>query len=306
MLDWLTSFANDLGGLTALWQALVFLFNLLVAVANFLLKLILQLWDIIKSVVGWVAKVFKTLWDSFFKKIFVSLFNALRKLHGWLEAHLGPIIKWIQHARAYLDRLFRLYVKPILNMLQHVRQFLGVLRLLHIKWAAALDAKLGKVEADIAGLFLAVRGILTGAIDILNCLADPLNLFRRPTAVLSIRRIIPSLVRVLTGRPMGFFLPSPRKGVGAGLGPLPFNFTPSDTAFNPAASSYFAGDDGLGAFQGFANGTIPDDASVDDLQPLDYFNSDLYPAPDCSDFITCLQQHTATMVTVKWTQEVAG
>jgi hypothetical protein len=289
MLDWLLNFANDLGGAAAaLWQAIVFLFNLIVLVAQFLLRLILSVYKLLVDVIRKVGTFFHTLWDHFFKKIFGDFFNLVRKLHHWLEVHLGPIIKAIRTYRAYLDRIFRLYIKPFLNLIQHVRQFLGVLRLLGVKWAAALDAKLGKVEADIAGLFLAVRGILTNTLDILNALADPLNLFRRPTAVLSIRRIIPSLVRVTTGLPIGFFLPSPRRGAGVGIGQLPFNFDATDPAMNPPASSYFQGDDGLGAFSGFANGEIPSDGAVDDLSPLDYFDDGLYPDPNCSDPVHCL------------------
>jgi hypothetical protein len=289
MLDWLLNFAGDLSSAaSAIIAALQFLFGLIVAVAQFLLGLIESLWNLLKAFAKGVLNFFHTLWDSFFRKIFVGLFNALRKVHNWLEAKLGPVIKFLQQVRKYWDRWFRMYVKPLLNMLQHIRQFLGVLRLLGVKWAAALDAKLGKVEADIAGLFLTLRGILTGAIDILNAIADPLNLFRRPTAVLSIRRIIPSLVRVVTGVPIGFFLPSPRKGVQTGLGFLPLNFNPADPGMNPPASSYFSGDDGLGGFSGFTQGTIPDDGAVDDLSALDYFDDGLYSPPTCSDAASCL------------------
>ena len=302
MLDWLLDFTNDLGAASAaIWDALVFLFNLLVAVAKFLLQLIEDIWDALVAVFKKVASFFHMLWEDFFKKIFLGLFNVLRKLHGWLEAHLGPVIKFLGKVRNYLDRIFRLYIKPFLNMIQHVRRFLEILRLLGVKWAAALDAKLGKFEADIAGLFLTLRGIVTAGIDILNCLADPLNLFRRPTAVLSIRRIIPSLVRVTTGLPIGYFLPSPRKGVGAGLGFLPDNFDPSDPTMNPPASSYFSGDDGLGAFSGFTSGEVPDDGAVDDLTVLDYFNTDLYPPPQCTDWISCLQENVNRALTATWT-----
>jgi hypothetical protein len=293
MLDWLLNTASALSGLAAaIWQAILFLFNLIIALAQFLLRLILAVLNYLADLLKKVAGFFRMLWNSFFKRIFADFFNVVRRLHGWLEQHLGPIIRYIQKMRAYMDRLFRLYVKPFLNMIQRVRQFLQVLRLLHVKWAAALDAKLAKVEADVASLFLAVRGILTGAIDILNCLADPLNLFRRPTAVLSIRRIIPSLVRVLTGLPPGYFMPSYRPGARPGLGPLPFDFTPGDPVYNPPASSYFATNDGLGLFEGFANGEVPDDGAVDDLEILDIFDDGLWPDTGCSDAASCLQAAT--------------
>jgi hypothetical protein len=291
MWDWLDSFANSLGDAAAsIIAALQFLFALLVAVANFLYALIKAVFDFLVNILKKVATFLHTLWTSFFKKIFTDVINALRKLHSWLELHLGPFIKWLQQARAYFDRIFRLYIKPMLNLIQHVRQYLQILRLLGVKWAGVLDARLGQIEGRIAGIFLQVRGLLTGFIDLANILADPLNLFRRPTAVLSIRRILPTMVKVATGLPMGYFLPSPRSNAPLGLGFMPDNFDPNNPLMNPPASSYFAFDDGLGPFNGFANGDVPPDSAVDDLTLLDYFDDGLYPPAACDDLLTCIQQ----------------
>jgi hypothetical protein len=301
--DWWQGITDAIGGdIAIIWQAIIALAQAIAAVFGYLWKLIQDIFNFLVSVLRKVGQFLHTLWDGFFKKIFTGLYSALVKLHQWLEARLRPLLTFLTKVRAYWDRLFKLYVKPLLNMIQHVRQFLGVLRLLGVKWAAALDAKLGKFESDIAGLFLQVRAILTGTIDILNALADPLNLFRRPTAVLSMRRIIPSLVRVTTGLPIGFFLPSPRGSSPLGVGRLPLNFNPGDPSQNPPASSYFAFDDGLGTFSGFANGVTPDDGAVDDVSMLDYFDDSLYGPPDCTDLETCIQmmvQTSATTGTVK-------
>jgi hypothetical protein len=289
MLDWLNQFANDIGdAATGLWTAVFWLYSLLVAVARFLFGVDAAIWNFADNALNKVASFFHTLWDLFFKALVLKLLAAVRALHKWLEDHLKPIVDWLVKARQWLDRIFRQYIKPLLNMIQHVRQFLQILRLLGVKWAAALDAKLGKFEGAIAGLFLTVRSILTGFIDIANCLADPLNLFRRPTAVLSIRRILPSLVKVTTGRPIGYFLPSPRKGAPVGIGQMPLNFNLSDPTMNPPASSYFSGDDGLGTFQGFTDGQVPDDGAVDDLTILEYFDDGLYDPPACGDPVQCL------------------
>jgi hypothetical protein len=290
MLDWLDQFASDVGDAASatLLAAIIWVFSLLVTVANFLFAIDAALFNFTEGVFTNIGKLFHSLWNLFFQGLILNIFKALRALHKWLEDHLKPIIAWLLKARAWLQRIFQQYLKPFLNMIQRMRQFLLVLRLLGVKWAAALDAKLAQLEGRIAGIFLTVQGVLNGAIDILNCLADPLNLFRRPTAVLSIRRIIPSLVRVTTGYPIGFFMPSPRSNAPAGIGQLPLNFDSSDPSMNPPASSYFTGDDGLGAFSGFTDGAIPDDGAVDDLTILDYFNDGLYPPPNCSDPVSCL------------------
>jgi hypothetical protein len=299
MWDFLSSIADSVGGdIAALWSAIIWLANAILAVFTYLWNLIKDIFNFFVDLLRKIGHFFHTLWDQFFKKIFTGLWSALVKVHAWLEAHLGPVVKFIGKVRAYLDRIFRLYIKPFLNMIQHIRQYLQILRLLGVKWAAALDAKLGKFEADIAGLFLTVRGILTGFIGLLNVLADPLNLFRRPTAVLSIRRIIPSLIKVSTGLPIAFFMPSPRFGAPLGVGQLPLNFNPADPFMNPPASTYFSGDDGLGGFSGFTDGTIPDDTSVDTIAPLDYFDDSLYSPPDCTDLATCIQVAVQTGATV--------
>lgn len=295
MWDWLSGLANDLGGAAAsLWAAIQFLFGLIVAVFQYLYKLVAAVFSFFLDLLKKVSTFLHTLWDHFFKRIFVDVMNAIRKLHSWLELHLGPFIKWLQQARAYLDRIFRLYIKPMLNLIQHVRQYLQILRLLGVKWAGALDAKLGQLEGKIAGIFLQVRAILTGFIDIANAIADPLSLLRRPTLVLSIRRTIPALVKVVTGLPLGYFLPSPHKNAPPGLGFMPLNFNPSDPNQNPPASSYFQFDDGLGPFQGFASGTVPPDSAVDDLTILDYFDDGLYGPPPCDDLVSCIEQMLQT------------
>lgn len=289
MWDWLDGLASlNIGAdiiafLNYLLQVLVavfeFLYTLLAAVFNFLWALLVKVGDF-----------FKTLWTGFFKKIFQGFFHAILKVHDWLEAKLGPVIRFLQKMRAYIDRWYRLYIKPILNMIQSVRKFLEILRLFGIKWAAALDARLAQVENDINQVFATVRGIINGFIDILNAIADPMGLLRRPTLILSLRRTFNALVRLHTGLPPAYFFPSPRSTAAVGLGRLPLNFNAADPAMNPPASYYLSQDDGLGSFNGFLAGEVPDDSEIDDADPLDAFDPTLYPAPDCIDAAACMQQ----------------
>ena len=257
---------------------------------NFFGGLTEQIYDYAKHAFSWVRNVLRDIWENFFKQIFRGLLHAVDQVHKWLEAHLGGIIRFIQKVRSYVDRIFRLYVKPFLNMLQHIRQVLAVLRALHVKWAIALDRRLLAIENQVSGVFLQVRGILNGVIDIMNLIVDPMRLLRQPTLVLSFRRTINALIRVTTGRPPGYFFPSPRKGAGVGLGRMPANFNFTDPASNPPASSYLSGSDGLGVFSGFMDVTPPENSAVDDVQLLDYFDDGLYDAPECDDAVTCLER----------------
>src|SRR5437764_11983874 len=96
------------------------------------------------------------------------------------------------------------------------------------------------------------------------------------------------MVRMLTGRPPGYFFPSPRSGSRGGIGHVKANFNPHDPTQNPPASAYLPGDDGLGNFQGFLAGQVPSDGAVDDVDMLDYFDDSLWPEPTCNDIVSCI------------------
>lgn len=284
MGDW---FDGLLGAADAIGADIIaflqWLVSALVAVFTYLYELLAAVFNFFYSLMQKLVGFFKTLWTDFFKGIFTSLWGAIVKVHDWLEGILSPVIHFLQTIRKWVDWFFTTYVKPFLNILNHIRSFLNLLRAFGIKWAAQLDAILGKVEADIAGAFSKLQGYLNSLIGIVNSLADPLGLFRRPTFVMSMRRIFPSFARGVSGMPLGYFFPSPRRNPGNGLGPTQFPFDSTSTTQNPLPSGYLGGDDGLGDFGGW-DGTDPlADDSMDTMTAMDYFNDDLYPGPVNSD-----------------------
>lgn len=226
----------------------------------------------------------------FFKSIFTGVFKLIDKLHAWLEAKLGPVVAYLKKLKAWYDNYYKQYVKPWMNMLQHIRQVLGVLRALHIKWAAELDRRVLQIESYTAGMFSQVKTILNGFIDIFNTVIDPKSIIRKPILVLSARRTFLAMTRLYTGRPPGYFFPSPRRSAPKGLGFMPATMNFDDTSANPPASAYLGEDDGMSFFDGFQPGSIPDNSSVDGAQPLDYFDDGLYPASACTDPVSCLEQ----------------
>jgi hypothetical protein len=285
--SWLFDLVQQI--LNWLLSILQWIWNAIVYVANFIWGILLQVFQWAWAGLKAVANIFRSIWDNFIKRIFLKVLNAITKAHLWLEQKLAPILNFLKKVRALYDHYFKLYVKPFLDVIQKIRRILAVLRFLHIKWAQTLDAELAKIEGKIAQVVLTIRGILNSMIDLVTTIADPMLLIRRPTAVISFRRVFLAMIRVLTGRPPGYFIPSPRKGAKNGLGFLPPNFLPSDPSFNPLASSYLPGDDGLGAFNGFTTTQPPEDTAVDELTMLDYFDDSLYDPPDCTDVIQCLR-----------------
>jgi hypothetical protein len=278
----LSSLANELLAI------IIYVFNLVVIVFEFI-------WSIIQVIAGYIVAGFKAagsffehVWNGFFKGIFAKLIDGIGKLTQWLQARLKPIIQFLTQARKYIDKIYKQYFGPILKAIQHVRQFLQILKLLHIKIAAQLDAILGQVQRDINGVFLQIRGILNTAIDLLNIVADPSKLLRKPTMVLSLRRTIHAFIRQVTGMPPGWYFPSPSKSAPRGLGFLPSNFDANNPLHNPPPSYYLSLDSGVPSFDFLGDGeTIPDEAA-DGMLPLGFFDGQAWPDSNCVDVDACL------------------
>lgn len=269
--------------------------QILIIILNFIVQVFEFIWQVLGFVAEFMLKVFKSiggffthLWTSFFKDIFVKVFSGIQKLTTFLETKLRPIIKFLQMARKYIDKIYKTYIAPFLKVIQHIRQFLQILKLLHVKFAAELDKALAQIQHDVQGVFTQIRGILNTTIDLLNIIADPSKLLRKPTMVLSVRRTINALIRQVTGKPPGWYFPSPRKSAPKGLGFLPANFNPADPDHNPPASYYLGLDSGVPSFDFLGDGeTIPDEA-IDELSMFDYFDESAWPESDCADVDTCL------------------
>lgn len=273
-----------------------FVYSVLVEVANFIWNALVTVANFLLAGLQLIGKFLQTIWDKFFKGIFTKVFDALVKAHDWLEEHLRPIIDFLKKVRAFVDRIYRLYVKPFLDMLQHIRRVLLVLRALHVKFAQELDAKIAGIENQIQSVFLDVRRQLNTLIDTLNLIADPTLLVRKPAYIISARRTFNAMIRVYTGKPPSYFFPSPRPGLPPYLGILPANANLNDPLINPPASFYLAADDGFAGSSFLAGDTPLPDSSVDDLEMLDYFDDDLYPAPACGDPISCFRAIRNTQI----------
>jgi hypothetical protein len=290
MGDLLGSVFDFLGGtaVAALESFVVWLYQLVVALFMVLYQLIFIIAQFFIKVFSAVAGFFERLWNGFFKSIFTKVWNAVRAAQDWLERHLKPIIDFLKKLRKAYQIWYNTYIRPVLLLIQHIRQYLQILSLLHIQIAQKLDAYLAQLQAKLVQSFATVMATLNTMIDITNAIMDPTYLLRKPALLLSIRRQIPALIRAVTGRPPGYWFPSPKASKGSPFAPVPANFNFRDPSMNPATSSYLSGDDGLGDLSASLVGFEFADGAVDATAPLDYFNPDLYPIPACTDAATCL------------------
>lgn len=282
LLGALGSFANEI------LQVLVFIFNLLVQVLEFIWNVLGIVAQFMLNVFGKIGHFFTHLWDNFFKGILPKLFRGIQSLTTFLESKLRPIIQFLVKARKFIDQIYKAYVAPFLKLIQHIRQFLQILKLLHVKFAVELDKILGQVQRDVQGVFLQIRGILNTTIDLLNIIADPSKLLRKPTMVLSVRRTINALIRQVTGMPPGFYFPSPHKSAPKGLGFLPANFDASNPDHNPPASYYLGLDSGVPSFDFLGEGETIGDEAIDGVPVFDFFDRSAWDTGNCASVEVCL------------------
>jgi hypothetical protein len=285
-LDGLIGALGDLGSEIA--AILVYLLQLIIEIFQFIWDVLVQVFNFFWGIIQDVGKFFQYLWDDFFKGIFTGLFNALQKFGQWLHNIFGPVVDFLRKVSTFIDRIYRIYIRPILQWIRLARIFLQLLKALGVKWAAKLDTILGQVQADIQRAFLTIKGYLNVMIDLLNILSDPSNLLRRPTTLLSLVRVSHAAIRMFTGLPPGFFIPSAGGGQPLGLGFLPTGFNAGNPLQNPPASYYLAFDGGVPDFSGLAPGDTIADGSIDSISPFNYFTDNYTSLGTCADPVTCL------------------
>lgn len=292
-MGFLDGIISALGSLASEIEAiLVYLFQLLVAVAQFIWNGLLIVAQYAVTAFEKIGSLFRHIWDNFFKGIFQDIWKGIVKVHEWLETHLRPIINFLKKVQKYFDKIYKTYVRPFLLAIQRIRQVISILRLLHIHVADSLDKLLAQVQRDVQGVFLQIRGILNTTIDLLNIVADPTKLLRRPTLILSLRRSLHSLIRQISGFPPAYFMPSPRHNAPLGIGKLAFNFDPGNPAQNPPASYYLGLDSEVPSYGFLGDGEVISDDAVDDVNMLDAFNSELYDDTNCLDPVQCMTSAT--------------
>jgi hypothetical protein len=221
------------------------------------------------------------LWKQTIKNLVLKIWDAIKKAQEWLERHLRPLIDFLKRLQKLYRQYYNRYLRPMLLMIQHVRQYLQILSLLHIKIAQKLDAYLANLQAKLVHSFATVMGTINLLVDISNALVDPRYLIRKPALLLSIRRQLPALIHAITGRPPGYWFPSPKGSAGGPFAPPKSPLLGGDPLWSAPTSSYLSGDDGIGDLSGFADVFTFTDGSVDQVEPLDYFNEDMYPDKLC-------------------------
>lgn len=212
-MGFLSSIFGFLGGLGgAIWDVVKYIIQMVNVLSRIIVTIAQALVSVVKfllSSLGGIGRFFKHVWEVGIKGTLDKVVRAIITAHDWLEQKLAPVIKFLKRARAYYDRIYKGYIRPYLQLIQRIRSMLVVLRLLHIKWADALDKRLLQIERNVAHVFLEARGILNQVIDFVNLATNARRISRVVLRVALGRRAAAAIVRAATGLPIGHFLPSP-------------------------------------------------------------------------------------------------
>jgi hypothetical protein len=98
------------------------------------------------------------IWSKVLGGILGPLINTIAqiftKLHDTLAKWFDPLLKLLKRVQDVVRRIYNVWLRPILRVIDTVRQFLRILELFHVKWAAAADTALARLEAKITKPYL--------------------------------------------------------------------------------------------------------------------------------------------------------
>lgn len=111
------------------------------------------------------------------------ILNALKSIAAALKKIYDDVIKpalgALRNIRKILDDVYRRWLRPIINFIQRIRQLLAIFRLFGFKWAAALDARLARIEGKIIGPYLWVLRQMNGYGSWLNIILTATGVIQR-------------------------------------------------------------------------------------------------------------------------------
>lgn len=125
-------------------------------------------------------KVLKPAWGKFW-----SWFDKFRR---WLDRTIGPVLRWLRRLRDNLLAFWRTYVRPWLDLIDATRRVLRVLNSLGLRWAGALDRRLGEIEEAIERPFRLLLEKLNEVINVVNRIITADGLFQRLTLLRTLAR----------------------------------------------------------------------------------------------------------------------
>lgn len=131
--------------------------------------------NVLKSIALGIALALYHVFIDYILPIIEKIIKAIKWVKGKLDKILKPLQKWLQRIRNfYINHILKWELLAI-QIISVVRLWLSLLRLLHVKWAAQLDADLQKIQGYITDTITPVVSTLNEISTILGLAVNPLG-----------------------------------------------------------------------------------------------------------------------------------
>lgn len=173
LAGWIGGHAATIG--IVLWEVLQ---KVGIIIAQFAVK--------VAGVMVQVYNLFGRFWAHVLRPFVSWSWRSVLRLEGWLQRTFNPVLRFLQLVRTRLLEIYTKWFRPIFDTIDAVRGVLRVLGSFHIKWALALDAKLGDLEDRMLAPIRLALAKINEASDWINRIVTFDGLFQRLTLLASL------------------------------------------------------------------------------------------------------------------------
>jgi hypothetical protein len=134
-----------------------------------------KIWDVLKGIAEAIGLAIYHLIIDYILPIIEKIIKAIKWVKGKLDKILKPLQKILKRIRDfYVNHILKWELLAI-QIISVIRVWLELLRLLHVKWAAQLDADLQKIQGYITDTITPVVSTLNEISTILGLAINPLG-----------------------------------------------------------------------------------------------------------------------------------
>jgi hypothetical protein len=210
-------FSFDFGGLgdllaaelqaeiLALVESIIFVWNVLVQVANGLATGLSFTYSGGLGIFKSIFDFFKWVWEAVILKAVAYLLKELADLKQWLNDHFQTLKDILAAIKRAHDLFYKNILRPLLNVIIRMRRFLALLRLFHIHVLDRLDRFLGGLEAKLLGNFFFLRGWANRLLVYIEFFLNAQGYIRRVVFLNSAAQALDGLFRMITGTGVAYW-----------------------------------------------------------------------------------------------------
>lgn len=193
------------GLIAAIWAALIYVYEILVAVAVFLYGIVLAIEAFLVALVGIIWRGLKWLWSDVIFGRFKNLFASVVKIWKRVANFMTPFINIAKNMIWAWKQFITRYIMPVIKWIQRVRSVLAVLRLFHVKWAMKLDRFLLDIQSQIMHDVQLITKTLNEVLNVMELIVDPTMLIRQNVFLGTFMRGLSDLLKLTTGQDLDWW-----------------------------------------------------------------------------------------------------